>query len=183
MLLLALALQAASAPAVPPPPEENLRAALALWADHPPEARVKEQAVDSALYAATTRDLAEAGVHPNGGPRRVRRYLHLSERLRPLLARRLPADRTSIDAEAAACIVDQLARALSPEEIAEVRTFMATPTGRKFWSYSVLGYAGYERCYAHALRFALHASDEDYRAIGVKSPERPYARPGVAILP
>jgi hypothetical protein len=175
VLLIALALQASAAPPVPGPPDENLRAALALWADRPPENWIRTRAIDGALYAAAARALADVGVFPSGG-RRTARFLEFSDKLRPLLARRLPADRTELHREVAACVVDQVARALDPAEIEQVRAFMRTTAGDKFWRNSTLGYAAYDGCYAHALRFTLSASDEDYRAIGLKPPKRPDPR-------
>ena len=175
MLVLTLLLQLASAPPVPRPPEESLAAAVALWADHPPSPQAVQLAIDAALSTAASDALARIGMRPSPDLAVTERYLGTYDRLKALIAPRLPQDRARIDRAVAECAVDEIARLLSPAEIAEVRGFMATPAGGKFWDAAGLNRWPLNGCYRFVLD--LKVTDADYRALGLKPPRPPKPLP------
>ena len=68
MIVLAFALQAASAPPVPPPPRESYLAAIALWQDHAPSVAERRSAIDRVVGMAASGALAQVGIqvtYPN----------------------------------------------------------------------------------------------------------------------
>lgn len=169
MLLLTLLLHIGSAPPVPPPPTDSAEAAMALWADHPPSERARQLAIDAAVGAAAERALAAVGILAGASLRATKRWLAYHDRLRPIITRRVPRDLAQVDQAALACVVDQVARALTPAEIGEVRRSMATPAGKAFWSATGLTDGQLNGCYAEAL--SLRVLDADYRAIGLRPPK------------
>ena len=159
-----------SAPPPSPPERDRHAAAFRLWQEHPPPEQWKQSSIDIALYQSAATALMEAGVR-RGRRRWQSRHDALSERLRS----QIPADRTALDHAALACAAEDLAYQLSVEQIEEVRRFMSTPTGSRFWSAAAIGYESLQRCYRRVL--VLRPSDEDFRAVGLRPP-RPRFRPG-----
>ncbi|HYJ30279.1 MAG TPA: hypothetical protein VEW25_08065 [Allosphingosinicella sp.] len=170
-LLLALLLQAA--PPLPPPERDRLEAAIRLWQDHPPPEAWRRQSTEVALSNVAASALASAGMTV-GHRRWIERHDQLRERLRA----RIPAERESVDRDAIACAAQDLAYQLSVEEIGEVRRFMTTSAGSRFWSAAAVGHGSFQRCYQSAL--GLRVSDADFRAIGIRPP-RPRFRPGEVV--
>jgi hypothetical protein len=169
--IVAILLQLVQAPPVPPPPADSLAAAVALWLDHPPSEERKQAAIDTAVATAAYEALAKVGVQPSSNLSVTRRFITKHDQLRPLLARYVPVERGSLDLKIARCAVEQIAYSLSLAEIADVRRFMSTKVGTKFWNAAGLSYWPLDSCYRAAL--ALEASDSDYRSIGLKPPKTP----------
>jgi hypothetical protein len=179
--LFAILMHAAPAPPVPPPPAESLAAATLLWADHPPTEATKHWAIESAVIEATTQALYRIGVQPSPRLSVTKAYLVAYERLKPLIARRVPANRRQLDMAVAACAMEGVARELLPAEIAEVRQSLSTTAGQKFWQAAGLSYWPLTGCYRSALN--LTPLDTDYRAAGLRPPKPPKPpKPGTMIV-
>lgn len=161
LALLLLLLQ--PAPPVPPPERDRLEAAVRLWADHSPAEVFRLQSIEAALTNAAAQALADAGARPGR-----RRWPERLDAMRGRLRAYLPADRDMLDRRALACAASSLAYQLTAEEIDEVRRFMATPAGARFWDATNIGIASLQGCYQSLL--PLRASDADFRAIGLRPP-------------
>jgi hypothetical protein len=157
-------------PMPPPPPADSLAAATALWAEHPPTDSEKNLALMTALGEEAEQALALAGAGRGSGrgPDEAYRYANASSQLEARLLARVPQDRTALDREIQACAAKQVARNLTPAEIAQVREFMATDVGRRFWQSSALSLWSLRPCYRSVLNPIV--TDEDYRAAGVPPP-------------
>lgn len=81
---------------------------------------MKEQAIEIAVAEATRQALYAIGVQPSPRLSATKIYLSAYERLKPLIARRVPANRSQLDIAVAACAMDGIARRLSTYEIANV---------------------------------------------------------------
>jgi hypothetical protein len=168
--MIPLLLSALLAPPVPPPPADQLEAAIALWDAHPlPEDYIRS-VVDGEVDNAAYRSLKEARLR-----QKDRRWVGAYGRMRGRLAAKVPADRRAVDRQATVCIVDSLARDLSVDEIEEVRRFAATPAGTKFWRSAVFRPDRIRACYSEAL--SLWPDDSDYRAAGLRPPKSKW-KPG-----
>lgn len=169
--LLAFLLQASSAPPVPSPPADSLAAAIQLWADHPPAEFTKQQAIESAVAEATREALYTIGMRPSPRLSVTKIYLGAYDRLKPIIARRVPANPSQLDTAVAACAMDGIARRLSTAEIADVRKSLSTAAGQKFWEAAGLTDRPLEGCYQAALDLKPVAAD--YRAAGLRPPTPP----------
>jgi len=175
MLILAALLQSVSS--IPPPPADSLAAAAALWAEHPATATQKDLAIRIAVAEEANEALIRigAGRGSGRGQKAELRYAIASTRLEARLLARVPQDRTGLDREMAECGADGVARALTPGEIAEVRGFMTTELGRRFWDSSALGLLSLKNCYRGILHLVV--TDADYRSVGIRPPDPPPAVP------
>lgn len=169
--LLAILMQALPAPPVPAPPAESLAAATLLWADHQPDEATKQLAVERAVAEATTQALLVIGIQPSPKLSITKAYLAAYDRLKPLIARHVPPDRSKVDSAVAACVMEGVARAMSPAEIAEVRNSLSSPAGRKFWKVARLTEWPLAGCYRSTLDLGPTASE--YRAAGLRPPKPP----------
>jgi len=169
--LLAILLQASPSPPVPAPPADSLAAAVQLWADHPPEEFTKQQAIDSAVAEATRQALLMVGMQSSPKLSVTKIYLGAYDRLKPLIARKVPVNRSQLDTAVAACAVDGIARRLSTSEIAEVRQSLSTAAGQKFWEAAGITDRPLEGCYQAALNLKPVAAD--YLAAGLRPPAPP----------
>lgn len=171
MLKLLAILQALFAPPVPSPPAESLAAATLLWADHQPDETTKQLAIERAVAEATTQALYTIGVRPGSSLSVTKTYLAAYDRLKPLIARRVPPDRSQLDAAVAACVMEGVARAMSPAEIAEIRATLSSPAGRKFWDAAGVTERSLAGCYGATLN--LKPTDADYLTAGLRPPKPP----------
>lgn len=178
--LLAVLIQVAPVPAVPRPPAENIAAASLLWADHAPSESTKQMVIDSVVAEATNEALYNAGVQASRKLSVTKAYLVKYDRLKPLIARHVPKDRRQLDTAIAECAMGEVARLLSPAEIAEVRRSLSTSAGQRFWQAAGLAYWPLLACYRANLELA--ATDADYRAVGLRPPKPPkQPKPGTMI--
>jgi hypothetical protein len=159
-------------PELPPPPADSLAVAIALWAEHPPTDSEKELALTTVLAEAADLALERAGAGRGSGlgPDAARRWANAISQLKARMLARVPQDRTALDRDVQACAARQVAHNLTPAEIAQVRDFMVTDVGRRFWQSSALSLLSLRPCYRAVLIPIV--TDEDYRAVGV-SPPRP----------
>ncbi len=164
-------MQVSSAPPVPSPPADSLAAAVLLWSDHPPAEASQQLAIESAVGEATRQALYQIGMQPSPRLSVTKVYLAAYDRLKPLIARRVPANRSQVDAAVATCAMDGIARRLSPAEIAEIRKSLSTAAGQKFWEAAGLADQPLEGCYQAALNLKPVAAD--YRAAGLRPPKPP----------
>ncbi|MCP3735315.1 hypothetical protein M9979_10580 [Sphingomonas sp. RP10(2022)] len=172
MIALALLLQAASAPPVPPPPKESYLAAVALWRDNAPSEAERRSAIDRAVGMAASGALAEVGIQVIYTKRgSVSRWLTKFDQLKPIIARHVPADLHKSDGLVADCVINDLAYALSSDEIGRVREFFSTVAGKKFWSISGVFHDAMLECYRTTLN--LKADYADFLAVGLRPPKPP----------
>lgn len=169
--LLAVLMQTSPVPPVPPPPAESLAAATLLWADHSPAEATKQHAIESVVAAATRQALYVVGLQPSPRLSGTKAYLVAYDRLKPLIARRVPANRSQLDTAVAACAMGEVARQLSPAEIEDVRQSLSTAAGQKFWEAAGLADRPLGGCYDAILD--LKPADADYRAAGLRPPKPP----------
>jgi hypothetical protein len=120
---------------------------------------------------ATTHALYIIGVQPSPRLSVTKAYLVAYDRLKPVIARRVPANRSQLDTAVAACAMGGVASTLSPAEIADVRQSLSSEAGRKFWKAAGLAYWPLAGCYRSTLD--LEPVDADYRAAGLRPPKPP----------
>ncbi len=111
------------------------------------------------------------GMQPSPNLSMTKIYLAAYDRLKPLIARQVPVNRSQLDTAVAACAVDGIARRLSTSEIAEVRKSLSTAAGQKFWEAAGITDRPLEGCYQAALN--LKPLNADYLTAGLRPPKPP----------
>lgn len=154
-LLAGVALTGSAASAIPPPvyePPDPERFAIAvdLLRVRPLDDRQRAILRDAAAAAIGRQELAEAGVKMD--VRWPRRYEALGGRLRG----RVAAVAADVDARAAACHAESLARRLSVADLLALKAFIATESGGRYWAIQAEGGFMLD-CYGVALRGYLEA--------------------------
>lgn len=132
----------------------------------------KELALKIAVAESADEALTRAGAGRGSGrgAKAAVRYANAMKQLEARLSARLPQDLAQLDRKIELCAARGVARALAPAEILQVRSFMATALGQRFWDASGLSLWPLRNCYSAVLD--LGVTDEDYRAVGVRSRDR-----------
>ena len=159
-----LLLQLAPAPPVPPPPADQLAAAVALWNEHPLTETEKQQGLDQAVSRIAGYALYDAGIKATD-----RRWLAKFDRLRARLMTRVPVDMSRVAQQVTACLAQGIAYQFTVAEIEELRRYAATSGGEKFWRIANWNAERIGNCYGQTLSLSL--SVEDYRAAGLRPPK------------
>jgi len=165
----------ATPPPPPPPPELAFKAARLLWTEHPPTSREREEAFSTALEIRTRQALDDVGIGLGPDDRDNKRFHRYSDRLKSMIKQNLPPLATIAD-ELDRCVIDEIARQMSPEEIDSLRRFTATTSGEKFWVLSRYRVTRLTGCYTSSWTFGI-VRDADYRAVGLKPPRRQAPQP------
>jgi hypothetical protein len=132
LLVLALAHalvgQSIPPPLPQPPTPEALAAAAALF---PREPYTSENSWGISIAAA---QVADEALNARGVNSKARNFA-LSDRLRDLAKQ----DQAKIIDEAIRCVAEPWARKLSIPDLEALKTFIATPSGRRFWMFHMQG--------------------------------------------
>jgi hypothetical protein len=175
MFALIFLLQAVSVPPVPPPPQKNYLAAMALWQENPPPDAEKTSAIDRTVSMAASGALAEVGGRVIPAKRgSAARWITKFDQMKRVIARRMPSDLTRVEQSVADCVANDIAYSLSVDEISAARSFFSTPAGKKFWYLSRPFHEALLECYRTTLN--LKVTNDDFRAIGLTPPKLPRER-------
>lgn len=163
--LLALVVLQADPP--PPPPDAKMAApVLAFWNDQAITDTERRDWRDAARALLANELLAQAAEDWSRSPAlRQQRLQALIARLQTLL----PYTSREENQRADLCAAGSLVGSLSPQELAEVRTFFRSPAGRRFWLFSRIGERSLIECYRVEMRGSIDAG-ATLRSIGVRPP-------------
>jgi hypothetical protein len=165
IFLAGVALASSAASAIPPPVYEapdpdRFAVAVDLLRVRPLDDRQRTVLRNAAAAAIARSELAEAGMKSDA--RWTRRYEALGTRLRG----RAAAVAADVDARAAICHSESIARRLTLADLLALKAFIATESGGRYWAIQAEGGLMLD-CYTTSLRGYLEAhAPEDVAAAG-----------------
>ena len=163
MTIAATLMLLAMAPPVPPPEPELWAAAVRVWEKAPPSEQEKQVAMTEALRDLARETLTFGHVLPGD-----RGWLEKREALARIYSARLPADRTSLDKDALACVAQGLGWSFTLDELRQIESFVGTEAGARFWSGMRGRPEALSGCYRERLHDLILTRDEDLKALGIK---------------